>query len=213
MTISRRQHPFSSCPDLFRASTRFRLSRTSGLARIAGTSPAMTGERCHQCQGARYVRTAARTPVGGNPGANAAPRDRESDRAVARQAGCGRDPGRESALLCDAAPPRDRRRGHPRDPARSHRGTARAAGRRAAAGDRGVSALGGARLRPGMRNPRRRPRRILFRRDPALGPSRRRNIARADRGRDRRTALAEIDALARLGAALGAALDLDHLPL
>ena len=45
------------------------------------------------------------------------------------------------------------------------------------------------------------------------GPGRRRDIARADRGRDRRTALAEIDALAGLGAALGAALDLDHLPL
>ncbi len=64
-----------------------------------------------------------------------------------------------------------------------------------------------------MRNPRHRPRRILFRGRQEVGPAFGRNIAGSDQIRDRRVALAEIDALAGFIVALGTAADLGRLPI
>ena len=104
------------------------------------------------------------------------------------------------------------RRRHPADAARPQRGAARPARRRAAAGDRRLPALGRARLDRPMRDPRHRPRRILFRGHQAAGPATAEVLPELVEprspncpGRNR--------CAGRRVAALGAAADLDHLPL
>ena len=84
-------------------------------------------------------------------------------RADPRQARRRRDPGGSAARLCDAAPPGGHRRRHPRPPARPHeerRGPRVGAPQ---AGARRLPARRRPRLDRPVRDPRHRPRRILFR--------------------------------------------------
>ena len=81
------------------------------------------------------------------------------------------------------------------------------------AGDRGLFALGRDRLDRGMRDPRHRQGRILFRDDQPAGPAGGRGVAGAGQGGDLRAAVAEIDALSGFVAALGPAADLGGLPV
>ena len=101
--------------------------------------------------------------------------------------------------------------GDSRSAAGSLRGAARTARRGAGAGNRGLSALGRDRLDRGMRDPRHRQGRVLFRDDQPTGPAGRRGVAGAGKVGDLRAAVAQIDALSGLVPALGSAADVGRL--
>ncbi len=129
----------------------------------------------HQRSAVRRI--AARTVLRRDPGAHAAARDEDLTGLLRDKLAAAEIAGGRHARLCDAAAAGRHRRRHSRSPAGPQRGAERPARRRAGSGDRRLPALGRARLDRRMRDPRHRPRRILFRGRPAAGPARRRGAA------------------------------------
>ena len=138
-----------------------------------------------------------------------AARSRISTRLLRDKLAAAEIPAASDARLCHAAPSHGHCRGHPARHSRTApRSGAGLASERRSRRSRASCASAGHRLDRGMRDPRHRQGRILFRGDQPAGPAGRRGVAGAGEGGDLRAALAEIDALPGFVAALGSAADL-----
>ena len=172
---------------------------------------AVGSEQCPA--GANAAANCCSSSVGGNPGAHAAPRDRRLAGLCATSSPPPRSRG-ERARLCHAAPADGHRRGHSRAPAGSQRGAARAARRRAGSrrstafcASAGLASIEQCEVRDTGSGE------FYFAVIKRPGRADGRGAAGAAARRDRRAAVAEIDALPGRVAALGAAADFGHLPV